>query len=78
MERFLAESEERLETMVRVSAGYGLFFLNLARRVKISRLIFFGAQIPGIVSGFRSDESFPVKTGSCRKIMVDPLIEPQF
>ena len=39
--------------------------------------MFFGAQIRGIVSDFRSDESFPVKTGSGRKIMVDPSFEPE-
>ena len=46
--------------------------------MKISGHMFFGAQIQGMVSDFRSDESFPVKTGSCRKIMVDPLIEQQW
>ena len=39
--------------------------------------MFFGSRIRGIVSDFRSDESFPVKTGSCRKMMVDPSFLPQ-
>ena len=35
----------------------------------------FWSRIQGILSDFQSDESFPVRTGSCRKMMVDPSIE---
>ena len=31
-----------------------------------------------VKSDFRSDESFPVKTGSCPTAMVDPSVDPRY
>ena len=53
-----------------------LGFMDYRKKIEISGCIFFVSRIRGIVSDLRSDESFTVKTGSYRKIMVDPSIEP--
>ena len=52
-----------------------IWLKNWVRRLKSSGFMFFGSKFRGIVSDFRSDESFPVKTGSCRKMIFGASIK---
>ena len=40
--------------------------------------MFLGLVFMMVAVDFRSDESFPVKTGSCRREMVDTSFEPEY
>ena len=64
--------------MVRVSAGLGLFFKNRSGDLKISGHMEFWARFRGMMSNFRSDDSFPVKTGSRPTEMVNPSFDAEY
>ena len=53
------------------------FSHDIHKSIENFRTYVFGSQIRGILSDLRSDESFPVKTGSYRKVIVDVLIETE-
>ena len=45
--------------------------------MKLSGNITFDLSSTKMTTNFRSDESFPVKTGNCRRGTVDPSFEPE-